>query len=94
MKRNDKRNLDSLLKLCEDFQKKVHIREVANDVNSLKFSCDLLLRNMIMIIEKEKNGESFTEEINYITNNLLGAHAHLTKEKADTTADKYNILYY
>ncbi|MDR7237101.1 hypothetical protein [Neobacillus drentensis] len=91
MKSSSKSKLGNLLKLCEEFQETVHLRKVTKDVSSLNFSCDLLLRNMIMIIEKENNGESFTEELNYITNNLLGAHAHLTGVKAIETALKYNI---
>lgn len=89
-----KRELENLLKLCEDFQEQVHLREITRDVNKLSFSCDLLLRNMIMMIEKEKNGESFSKEFHYICNNLLGAHANLTGENAIATGRRYNILSY
>ena len=83
-----------LLKMCEDLQEQVHLRrEICEDVDSLSFSCDLLLRNMIMILEKEKQGTPFTEELSYITNNLLGAHSHLTDQEAINTAHKYQVKY-
>ena len=87
-----KKDLENLLKLCEDLQVQAHLDEVIRDTRGLSFSCDLLLRNMIMMIEKEKNGESFTKEFDYILNNLLGAHSHLTGEKAINTAKKYNLI--
>lgn len=87
------KDLKNLVKFCEDFQEQVHLRkEITESVSSLRFSCDLLLRNMIMMAEKENNGESFSEELYYITNNLLGAHAHLTGIDALTTAKKYDLM--
>jgi hypothetical protein len=87
-----KEDIQNLLKLCEDLQEIVHLREgVTVNVHSLSYSCDLLLRNMIMILEKEKNGDNFTEEMKYLKNNILGAHAHLTDNMAIDTALKYKL---
>lgn len=83
--------IENVYEFCQDLQEKVHLHEVTTDINSLRFSCDLLLRNMLMILEKERSGESFTKEMHYIANNLLGTHAHLTGEDALITAKKYNM---
>lgn len=87
----NKQRIENLLEMCEDLQSKVHLRESNTNVDSLRFSCDLLLRNMIMILDQERQGKSFTHELNYLTNNLLGAHSKLTKTKASDTALKYQI---
>lgn len=89
--RKDKQ-LRGLLELCENLQSRTHSGDVTTDLKSLQFSCDLLLKNMIMILEKEKNGENITSELSFLTNNLLGANAHLTGKRAEKTVAEYNIF--
>jgi hypothetical protein len=89
-----KNEFKKILTLCEDLQAKTHMREVSENYGNVRFSCDLLLRNMIMICELQSNGKDIDQELSYLTNNLLGAHAHLTGEKAINTAQKYNITMY
>ncbi|PGT89232.1 hypothetical protein [Bacillus sp. AFS040349] len=88
----DDEKLDGLIKLCEDLQYKVN----SNDINcseefSLRFSCDLLLRNMIALLEIEKGNKNFSQHLGYLENNILGTHAHLTNEDLKTTKKKYKI---
>lgn len=88
----ERQRLLNVMNLCRDLQAKAQYGKVTTDLNGLSFSCDLLLKNLLMMIEKEMNGESFTNELNYIKNNLLGAYSHLTGESAETVASKYNLL--
>jgi hypothetical protein len=82
-------SLEKSLKLCEDLQEKVHLRDVTHDISSLRYSCDLLLRNMIMVLDQTRQGKAITDELFYLMNNVIAAQSHLTKEKATDIYRKY-----
>lgn len=80
------------MNLCSDLQVRAYGGNVRTDVKSLTFSCDLLLRSILTMIEKEQNGENISDELNTIKNNLLCAYAHLTGESAENIAKRYSLL--
>jgi hypothetical protein len=82
-------SLEKSLKLCEDLQEKVHLREVTQDINSLRFSCDLLLRNMVMVLDQVRQGKNIEDELFYLMNNVIASQSHLTKEKAIDIYKRY-----
>ncbi|WEG14018.1 hypothetical protein PU629_06515 [Pullulanibacillus sp. KACC 23026] len=84
----------NMLNLCEDLQELANIREVNGSYSDLCFSCDLILRNMIMILDLKSSGKDFDEEYRYLKNNLLAAYNRMTSEEIETIAKKYNMSIY
>ncbi len=89
----ERKQINGLLEMCKDLQYKVHMGDYDCSESSIRFSCDLLLRNMIMILELEENGENFTKELKYLKSNIVGTYRHITKDYSETTLSKYNLTH-
>ncbi|MED1866030.1 hypothetical protein P4V41_21495 [Fictibacillus nanhaiensis] len=88
---NKYHKLDKLSKLCEELQYHIYMGKVTSDKHDLKFTCDLLFRNMIMILNLQKQDKNIDTEYGYILNNLLAAHTHLTNQNTEKTRKKFKI---
>ncbi|MGD6871241.1 hypothetical protein ACQCU1_03475 [Sutcliffiella horikoshii] len=89
----NKNQVQKLLEITEELQHKVYSRNIDCDYNSLRFSCDLLLRNMAMVLSLDDQDKTVNDEMKYLESNILGAYAHLTGENAIKVAKKYNLFY-
>lgn len=87
------KQIEGLLEMCRDLQEMVHLSEFNGDENSVRFSCDLLLRNMIMLLELNQQGKDLNNELGYLKDNLLGVYCHITTQKFNRAMDKYNLTY-
>jgi hypothetical protein len=88
------RDIATIQELVLDLQHKVNIRDINCDFNSARFSCDLLLRNMNMILSLHLRGESIEKELGYLRDNLVASYSQLTGKDVETIAKKYDLKIY
>ncbi len=84
-------SVSKLLLLCEELQDQTYLRDVIYDYQMLRTSCDLLLRNMILILQLQNDGKSFEDELDYLTENLVTVYSNLTSKKREDILNSYQI---